>query len=104
MFEGRALASGIFLCPKCGLEGPLNVEIRESNHAPGYVPRETDVKYTRETPYFNGPVFICSRNSDAHLASLPRERIEGSRRYIGDRTFMKLATLRREMAPDQIVF
>jgi hypothetical protein len=28
-FEGRALTSGIFLCPKCGLEGPLNVEIRE---------------------------------------------------------------------------
>ena len=29
-FEGRALTSGIFSCPKCGLEGPLNVEIRES--------------------------------------------------------------------------
>lgn len=29
-FEGRALTSGIFLCPKCGLEGPLNIEIRES--------------------------------------------------------------------------
>ena len=28
-FEGRQLTSGIFLCPKCGLEGPLNVEIRE---------------------------------------------------------------------------
>ncbi len=28
-FEGRALTSGIFLCPKCDLEGPLNVEIRE---------------------------------------------------------------------------
>ena len=28
-FEGRALTSGLFLCPKCGLEGPLNVEIRE---------------------------------------------------------------------------
>lgn len=31
MFEGRALTSGIFLCPKCGLEGPLNVEIREES-------------------------------------------------------------------------
>ncbi len=30
VFEGRALTSGIFLCPKCGLEGPLNVEIREA--------------------------------------------------------------------------
>jgi predicted RNA-binding Zn-ribbon protein involved in translation (DUF1610 family) len=28
-FEGRALTSGILLCPKCGIEGPLNVEIRE---------------------------------------------------------------------------
>jgi predicted RNA-binding Zn-ribbon protein involved in translation (DUF1610 family) len=27
-FEGRALSSGIFTCPKCGDEGPLNVEIR----------------------------------------------------------------------------
>ncbi len=29
LFEGRALTSGIFHCPKCGLDGPLNVEIRE---------------------------------------------------------------------------
>lgn len=29
-FEGRALTSGILLCPKCGIEGPLNVEIRET--------------------------------------------------------------------------
>jgi predicted RNA-binding Zn-ribbon protein involved in translation (DUF1610 family) len=28
-YEGRALTSGIFLCPKCGFEGPLNVAIRE---------------------------------------------------------------------------
>jgi predicted RNA-binding Zn-ribbon protein involved in translation (DUF1610 family) len=27
-FEGRALTSGIFTCPRCGEEGPLNVEIR----------------------------------------------------------------------------
>ena len=32
-FEGRALTSGIFLCPKCGLEGPLNVEIREMSES-----------------------------------------------------------------------
>ena len=29
-FEGRALTSGVFPCPKCGLEGTLNVEIHES--------------------------------------------------------------------------
>lgn len=27
--EGRSLTSGILLCPSCGIEGPLNVEIRE---------------------------------------------------------------------------
>lgn len=27
-FEGRALTSGIFTGPKCGEEGPLNVQIR----------------------------------------------------------------------------
>jgi hypothetical protein len=32
-FEGRALTSGIFTCPKCGLDGPLNVEIRELREA-----------------------------------------------------------------------
>jgi predicted RNA-binding Zn-ribbon protein involved in translation (DUF1610 family) len=30
VFEGRPLTSGIFPCPKCGFEGPLNVEIREA--------------------------------------------------------------------------
>jgi hypothetical protein len=30
VFEGRALTSGVLLCPKCGIEEPLNVEIRES--------------------------------------------------------------------------
>ena len=30
-FEGRALTSGIFTCPKCGSEGPLNVEIRTTD-------------------------------------------------------------------------
>lgn len=28
-YEGRALTSGVYLCPKCGLEGPLNVVIQE---------------------------------------------------------------------------
>ena len=27
--EGRAITSGIFPCKKCGVEGPLNIEIRE---------------------------------------------------------------------------
>jgi predicted RNA-binding Zn-ribbon protein involved in translation (DUF1610 family) len=27
--EGRAHVTGIFTCPKCGFEGPLNLEIRE---------------------------------------------------------------------------
>jgi predicted RNA-binding Zn-ribbon protein involved in translation (DUF1610 family) len=27
--EGRGHTTGVFLCPKCGLEGPLNVEVRE---------------------------------------------------------------------------
>jgi len=31
MYEGRALTSGVFHCPNCGHEGPLNVEIRESD-------------------------------------------------------------------------
>jgi hypothetical protein len=28
--EGRLLLSGIIICPVCGLEGPLKVQIRES--------------------------------------------------------------------------
>ncbi len=27
--EGRVHTTGLFLCPKCGKEGPLNIEIRE---------------------------------------------------------------------------
>lgn len=27
--EGRVHTTGLFLCPKCGEEGPLNIEIRE---------------------------------------------------------------------------
>ena len=33
-YEGRALTSGVYLCPKCGLEGPLNVVVREEEGAP----------------------------------------------------------------------
>jgi predicted RNA-binding Zn-ribbon protein involved in translation (DUF1610 family) len=28
-FGARAISSGIYTCPKCGHEAPLNVEIRE---------------------------------------------------------------------------
>jgi predicted RNA-binding Zn-ribbon protein involved in translation (DUF1610 family) len=28
-FSGRAITSGIYTCPKCGLDGPLNVEVLE---------------------------------------------------------------------------
>lgn len=31
--EGRVHTTGIFLCPKCGVEGPLNLEIREMNES-----------------------------------------------------------------------
>jgi hypothetical protein len=27
--EGRVHTTGLFLCPKCGVEGPLNIEIQE---------------------------------------------------------------------------
>lgn len=27
--EGRVHTTGLFICPKCGKEGPLNVEIHE---------------------------------------------------------------------------
>ncbi len=29
--EGRVHTTGLFLCTKCGREGPLNIEIREMN-------------------------------------------------------------------------
>jgi len=34
-YEGRALTSGVFPCLKCGLEGPLNVVIREVEEREG---------------------------------------------------------------------
>jgi predicted RNA-binding Zn-ribbon protein involved in translation (DUF1610 family) len=33
VLEGRAHITGIFRCPKCGVEGPLNLEIREMNES-----------------------------------------------------------------------
>jgi hypothetical protein len=27
--EGRPHTTGLFLCPRCGVEGPLNIEILE---------------------------------------------------------------------------
>ena len=36
---GRAITSEIFPCTKCGVEGPLNIEIREMNEPAS----ETDV-------------------------------------------------------------
>ncbi len=31
--EGRVHTTELFLCPKCGIEGPLNIEIREIDDA-----------------------------------------------------------------------
>ncbi len=44
VFEGRSLTSGILLCPKCGLEGPLNVEILEA------VEEQTDHQLSTPSP------------------------------------------------------
>ena len=30
-FEDRANTTGIYLCSKCGVEGPLNIEIRATD-------------------------------------------------------------------------
>ncbi len=30
-FEDRAHTTGIYLCPKCGVESPLNIEIRAAD-------------------------------------------------------------------------
>jgi predicted RNA-binding Zn-ribbon protein involved in translation (DUF1610 family) len=32
--EGRGHTTGIFSCPKCGVEGPLNLVISEVNGSP----------------------------------------------------------------------
>jgi hypothetical protein len=31
--EGRAHTTGLFLCPQCEVEGPLNIEIREMDES-----------------------------------------------------------------------
>ena len=38
--EGRAHAIGIFTCPKCGFEGPLNLEIREVEDCDSSLPMD----------------------------------------------------------------
>jgi hypothetical protein len=38
--EGRAHTTGIFLCPKCGIEGPLNLEIREIGESEPESPKD----------------------------------------------------------------
>jgi predicted RNA-binding Zn-ribbon protein involved in translation (DUF1610 family) len=34
-YIGRAITSGLYHCPKCGLDGPLNIEIQEVEDLPG---------------------------------------------------------------------
>ena len=37
--EGRVHTTGLFLCPKCQVEGPLNIEIHEVDDDESPVPR-----------------------------------------------------------------
>lgn len=37
--EGRGHTTGIFPCPKCGVEGPLNLEIRDTNGSESTPPK-----------------------------------------------------------------
>ena len=37
--EGRPHTTGIFACPKCGFEGPLNLEIREMDKSESDLPK-----------------------------------------------------------------
>lgn len=32
-FDGTSIATGIYTCPKCGLEGPLNIVIQDVEDA-----------------------------------------------------------------------
>jgi predicted RNA-binding Zn-ribbon protein involved in translation (DUF1610 family) len=41
-YIGRAITSGIYHCPKCGLDGPLNIEIREVEDPAKSNPSDTD--------------------------------------------------------------
>jgi predicted RNA-binding Zn-ribbon protein involved in translation (DUF1610 family) len=36
-FDGRTIATGIYPCSKCGLEGPLNIVIQPSDNSTGDV-------------------------------------------------------------------
>lgn len=36
--EGRVHTTGLFLCPKCEVEGPLNIEIREVDNETSHPP------------------------------------------------------------------
>jgi predicted RNA-binding Zn-ribbon protein involved in translation (DUF1610 family) len=35
--EGRGHTTGLFLCPQCGVEGPLNIDIREINESQSHL-------------------------------------------------------------------
>lgn len=37
--EGRVHTTGLFICPKCSKEGPLNIEIREVHDAESQMSR-----------------------------------------------------------------
>ncbi len=41
-YIGRAITSGIYHCPKCGLDGPLNIEIREVEDPTGSKDNSSD--------------------------------------------------------------
>ncbi|MDR3722869.1 MAG: hypothetical protein P4K83_00075, partial [Terracidiphilus sp.] len=43
VFTGRAITSGVYRCPNCGIEGPLNIEIRETQE-----PEEKDSEKPEE--------------------------------------------------------
>lgn len=41
-YIGRAISSGIYHCAKCGLDGPLNIEIREVEDLTGNKDQSSD--------------------------------------------------------------
>jgi len=43
--EGRGHTTGIFLCPKCGTEGPLNLEIRDIENSASRPTEDNDSPY-----------------------------------------------------------
>lgn len=42
-YVGRAITSGIYHCPKCGLDGPLNIVIREIKDSTGNKDSSSDI-------------------------------------------------------------